>query len=84
MTSDLLIVVSARANVFRIVERLGSASVEMHLDRRRRERRQASFDLLPVERRRRERRIIDVSKTLRTQGWAFISGAQRASEPPAA
>ena len=83
LTPDLLIVASAHADVFTILEALGSASVEVHLERRRAERRQVSLNPPLVERRGRERRILDISEALRTQGWAFIPVGERGWKEPA-
>jgi hypothetical protein len=76
--NDLLIIASARTDFFDVLRRIpGTTSVEVHLDRRRAQRRQAQDLSITEERRRRDRRILDVSEQLRVVGWAFIPAAER-------
>ena len=76
--SDLLIIASERTAFFEVLQRFpDTASVEVRLDRRRRERRRTLQPSTSEERRRLDRRALDVSDLLRTVGWVFIPAAQR-------
>ena len=76
--NDLLIIASARTDFFDVLRRIpGTTSVEVHLDRRRGQRRQVQDLATTEERRRRDRRLLDVADTLRVVGWAFIPAAER-------
>jgi hypothetical protein len=76
--NDLLIIASARTDFFDVLAHIpGTTSVEVHLDRRRGQRRSAQELSTSEERRRRDRRALDVSEQLRVVGWAFIPAAER-------
>ena len=80
-TDDLLIIASARADFFDVVQRIraDSVSVEVRLDRRRGERRRAADAAPRDERRRADRRSRDVSEELERVGWVFIPAAERSA-----
>ena len=79
--SDLVIVVANHNShaVYELVERLKvqGRPFEVHLDRRRQERRQPSTSDVVNERRQRERRILDLREPLRTAMWILIPAKQR-------
>src|SRR5438552_478297 len=79
--SDLVIVVPNHDphEVYELVERLKAQGrpFEVHLDRRRQERRQPSTSDVVNERRQRERRILDLREPLRTAMWILIPAKQR-------
>jgi len=79
--SDLVIVVANHDSheVYELVERLKvqGRPFEVHLDRRRQERRQPSTSDVVNERRQRERRILDLREPLRTAMWILIPAKQR-------
>ena len=76
--NDLLIIASARTDFFDVLRHIpGTTSVEVHLDRRRGQRRTAQGPSPGEERRQRDRRTLDVSEQLRVVGWAFIPAAER-------
>ena len=78
MIRDLLIITPAAA--FREVEEvIGESDFEVHLDRRRGDRRRAraSASVGEERRRRHDRRKVDVSEPLRVAGWVLIPAEQR-------
>jgi hypothetical protein len=75
---DLLIIASARADFFDVLQHFpDSVSIEVRLNRRRGQRRRTREPSTSDERRRRDRRAIDVSEELRVVGWVFIPAAER-------
>ena len=76
---ELLIIARARADFFSVVQRFpDAASLEVHLDRRRvQRRRSADPAAASAECRRRDRRAFDISDQLRTDGWAFVPASER-------
>ena len=77
-SQELLIIASARADFFSVVQRFpDAASLEVHLDRRRGQRRRSDPAAASEERRQRDRRACDISDQLRTDGWAFVPASER-------
>jgi len=76
---DLVIIAPERASFSHLMERFEDKDelVEIHLERRRRERRGASESSVNENRRRHERRTLDVSQSLNTDGFAVIPASQR-------
>ncbi len=76
---DLVIIAPERASFRHLMERFDDPSelVEIHLERRRGERRQASDPSVSEDRRRRDRRTLDISESLYTAGFALIPASQR-------
>jgi hypothetical protein len=79
IVQDLVIVVPDRAAFRDVLNHFDATdeSVEIHLDRRRGERRRAAESPINPGRRKRERRTLDVSESLRTAGWVIVPAAQR-------
>lgn len=76
---DLVIIAPERASFRHLMERFEDQDelVEIHLERRRGERRGASGSSLSEDRRRRDRRALDISESLRTAGFALVPASQR-------
>ena len=79
--SDLVIVGPNHDSheVYELGERLKGEGrpLEVHVDRRKQERRQPSTSDVVNERRQRERRILDLREPLRTAMWILIPAKQR-------
>jgi hypothetical protein len=76
---DLVIIAPERASFRHLIERFSDPDelVEIHLERRRGQRRRAPEASVTEDRRRHDRRSLDVSDSLRTAGFAVIPASQR-------
>jgi hypothetical protein len=75
---DLLVIARERSGLYDAVQRLSDFSgVEIRIDGRRTERRRPPRASPSEERRQRERRAFEVSDQLGTDGWVFITAADR-------
>jgi len=75
-SGDLLIVARQRPDFYDAALQFRAPHVEVRLDTRTGERRQAASDA-SEERRRGDRRALDVREQLRTIGWVLVPAADR-------